>query len=214
MSMPLKFDAAPDQAGLEPSPSRSSLVATLRRKTSTIFRRNPITMTAITASTAENTSQPTQPIQAESEKSKRGWFHSVGSRFHRQDHAAPESSESSQDEIEMEESAGTANSQSSPETSPSPSPETSPSPPPGRRRLFSSRRLRLHSLPARFRRRRTALFSRSSSLSNEDKENSPSLTAPRPVNASNTGSWSSFRSGVQRAVRGKQSGSSQGVLPD
>jgi hypothetical protein len=154
-----------------------------------------MTMTAATASAAANTPQPNPPPSL---KSKRGWFHSVGARFQRHDDAAPESSESSQEVlVELEESRGTANSQSSPETSPSPLPS------PGRRRLFNSNRLRLHSLPARFRRRRAALFSRSSSLSDEDKENSPALTAPRPANASNTGSWSSFRSGVQRAVRGK-----------
>jgi hypothetical protein len=193
MSTPLRIDATPDQASLEASPSRVSLVATLRRRTSTIFRRNAITMTPATPSAADNTPRT---IQHESVKNKRGWFHSVGARFQRHDDAAPGSSESSQVVlVELEESPGTVNPQSSPETLPSPSP--------GRRRHFTSSRLRLHSLPAKFRRRRTAIFSRSSSLSDEDKENSPALNAPRPVNASNTGSWSSFRSGVQRAVRGK-----------
>ncbi|KAK4043277.1 hypothetical protein C8A01DRAFT_43765 [Parachaetomium inaequale] len=189
MSTAPDFNDLPDQASLGTSRSRLSIVATLRRRTSRLLGRKG----TAAASTADNTPQLIQP---ESVKSKRSWFHSVGARFHRHDHTLLESSESSQGiQVEMEETSRT-------NTNPPSSPEISPSPSPTRRRLFRGRHLRLHSLPAKFRRRGAALFSRSSSLSDEDKENFFTLPA-RPVHASNTGSWSSFRSGVQRAVRAR-----------
>ncbi|KAK4250578.1 hypothetical protein C7999DRAFT_38418 [Corynascus novoguineensis] len=185
------FVGLPDQASLQTSGSRLSIVATLRRKTSRLVTRD---IAVITANTVDNTPQPVQPRPP---TSKRSWFQSVGARFHRHDHVALESSESSQEiRMELDETSPTTNSPSSPEILPSQSPV--------RRRHFRGR-LRLHSLPARFRRRRATLFSRSSSLSDSDKENFLTMPAPRarPGMVSNAGSWSSFRSGVQRAVRGK-----------
>jgi hypothetical protein len=187
----MEFDILPDdEASLRTSRSRRSLVATLRRKTSHLIRRN-----AAVTNTADSTPVP---IHHEPPRNKRSWFHSVGARFQSHDHAALESSESSQDvQVELEEGSGLVNPPSSPEISPSRSPE--------RRRTFGGR-LRLHSLPSRIRRRSAAFFRRTSSSdpSDEDKENLSVLAMPppRPVNSSNAGSWSSFRSGVQRAVRG------------
>ncbi|KAH6841137.1 hypothetical protein B0I37DRAFT_232194 [Chaetomium sp. MPI-CAGE-AT-0009] len=180
----------PDQASLKTSlstsRSRKSIVTGLRRKTSRLFGRN-----ATNSATPDNSPQPIQP---DSLKSKRSWFHSVGSRFHRHGHAVLESSESSQGiQVEMEETPHTTNPPSSSETTPPRSPM--------RRRRFRSR-LRLHSLPARFRRRGVTVLTRSPSRSDEDKENFITVTGPAGSGgASNTGSWSSFRSGVQRAVR-------------
>ncbi|KAH6627615.1 hypothetical protein F5144DRAFT_621762 [Chaetomium tenue] len=190
MSATPDFVGPSDQASLETSlntsRSRKSIVASLRHKTSRLLGRN-----ATNNATADNTPQPLQP---EPSKSKRGWFHSVGSRFHRHDHIALGSSECSQEiQVVMEEAPQKTDSPSSPETTPPRSPM--------RRRRFRSR-LRLHSLPARFRQRGVSLFSRSPSLSDEDKENFVVVAAPaRSGEGSNTGSWSSFRSGVQRAVR-------------
>lgn len=196
MSATPDFVGPSDQASLETSlntsRSRKSIVASLRHKTSRLLGRNVTTKNA----TADNTPQPLQP---DPPKSKRGWFHSVGSRFHRHDHIALGSSECSQEiQIVMEEAPQKTNSPSSPETTPPRSPM--------RRRRFRSR-LRLHSLPSRFRRRGVSLFSRSPSLSDEDKENFVAVAGPaaRSGEGSNAGSWSSFRSGVQRAVRGEWS---------
>ncbi|KAK4153692.1 hypothetical protein C8A00DRAFT_15102 [Chaetomidium leptoderma] len=190
MSRLLEPDVLPDQASLETSHSRLSIVTSLRHRTSRLFGRN----VAVT-NTADNTPQAIQPRPL---KNRHSWFHSVGARFHRRDHTVLESSESSQDfQVELEECPGRINTPSSPETSPPRSPV--------RRRFFRSR-LRLQSLPTKFRRGGTALFRRasSSSFSDEDKENFPVPTRPtaRPADTPNTGSWSSFRSGVQRAVRG------------
>lgn len=193
MSTSPDFVGPPDQASLKTSlstsRSRKSIVSSLRHKTSRLLGRN-VTNNA----TADNTPQRVQP---DPPKGKRGWFHSVGSRFHRHDHIALGSSECSQEiRVVMEEAPQKTNPPSSPETTPPRSPM--------RHRRFRSR-LRLHSLPSRFRRRGITLFSRSPSLSDEDKENCITMTGPpaRPGEVSNTGSWSSFRSGVQRAVRGE-----------
>ncbi|KAK3296278.1 uncharacterized protein B0H64DRAFT_374389 [Chaetomium fimeti] len=103
----------PDQASLKTSlstsRSRKSIAASLRHKTSRLFGRN-----ATNIATTDNTPVPIQP---EPLKGKHGWFHSVGSRFHRHDHAAPESSESSQGiQVEMEETLQTSNPPTSSET--------------------------------------------------------------------------------------------------
>lgn len=183
-----ELNAVPDHASANTSHSRLSIVATVRRKTSRLFGRNAANINA--ADTIP------QLGQSESLNSGRGWFISVGARFHgRHDDTALELSKSPQEpHMELQESSGTTNSPYSPNT---PS-----SRPPVRRRLFRGR-LRLHSLPAKFRRRKIALPSRSRSPSNEDKENFLVMTAPtvRPADAPNAGSWSSFRSGAQKAVR-------------
>ncbi|KAK4123997.1 hypothetical protein N657DRAFT_436883 [Parathielavia appendiculata] len=198
MSSPLgmELDVMPgDEASLKTNSPRRSLVASLHRKTSHLLGRNPVI-----TNTADNTPLPVHPGPL---RSKPSWFHSVGARLQskRHNHAVIQSSDSSQEiEVELEEGSGMINPPSSPEISP----ETSRSRSPERRRTFSGR-LRLRSLPAKIRRRSAALFRRTSSSnpSDEDKENLSLLETPPagPVNSPNTGSWSSFRSGVQRAVR-------------
>ncbi|KAK3900283.1 hypothetical protein C8A05DRAFT_17401 [Staphylotrichum tortipilum] len=197
------FDILPDHASLDTSRSRTSIVASLRRRTSRLLGRHG----AVTpAPTPDNTPQPIHTTPPS--KSKRNWINSVGARFRRTDRTALGSSDSSQDaHVELRETADTPKSASSPHALPVPQQLI------GRhRRLFSSGRTRLHSLPARIRRRGSSIFRRasSSSLSDEGKENfverDPGRTPSRPTssaNTANTGSWSSFRSGVQRAVRGE-----------
>ncbi|KAK4141671.1 uncharacterized protein C8A04DRAFT_38943 [Dichotomopilus funicola] len=177
------------------SSPRGSIVDSLRRKTSRFLLRRdtPIVLTAtVDNSIAQDVAA--RPLI----KTKRGWFQSVGSRFHSQGrHAALGSSGSSQYlQIEMAESPS-----SSPPTDPVSTPEISPAlTPPKRHRLKG--RFQLNTLPARFRRRKVDVFSRSPSLSDEDKENFLDQSAPvRPGYAVNTGSWSSFRFGVHKAVR-------------
>ncbi|KAL2181993.1 uncharacterized protein P884DRAFT_189260 [Thermothelomyces heterothallicus CBS 202.75] len=201
MSSSRDFVGLAEQASLQTSRSRQSIAASLRYKASYFLSRGGTINTTTSndndnnSTTAYNNPQTFQPHPL---KSTRGWFRSVGARFHRHSHAALESSESSHDiQLELEENLHTTNLPSSSET-------TSSRSPPARRRPFRGR-LRLHSLPARFRRRGDARFSRPSSLSDSDKENFLAMTVP-PAHSrmlSNAGSWSSFRSGVQRAVRGK-----------
>lgn len=206
------FDILPDHASLDTSRSRTSIVASLRRRTSRLLgRHGPVTPAD---TTLDNTPQP---LHAAPGKSKRNWINSVGARFRRTDHTALGSSDSSQDaHVELRETTATPKPASSPEVLPAPQPL-------GRhRRLFSSGRTRLHSLPARIRRRGSSIFRRasSSSLSDDGKENenfvvpgrNPARTASSG-NTANTGSWSSFRSGVQRAVRGESLSAIPSFLP-
>ena len=142
-----------------------------------------------------------QPVQAPPVKTRRSWFNSVGARFHRQDRTVLKSSDSGSHygPVELEDASGMTN-------RPPPSLERPRSPSPISRRLFGTRRrFRLHSLPNKLRRSASVFCRSSSSLSDKGKENAVDLPAPpRPLtNAPNTGSWSSFRSGVQRAVRGE-----------
>lgn len=191
MSNPLEFEvlAVPDHASIKTSRSRRSIVTSLRSKTSRLFGRNLNDTNA-----AEEIPHPAQPSPA---KSKRRWYNSVGTRFRRHDRTILESSDGSQDaHVELSTSPGAANFASPRMRSRSPSPIS--------RRLFGRRR-RVPSFPAQFRRPSASTFRRSSSsLSEKGKENLVDLADPiePPTNASNTGSWSSFRSGVQRAVRG------------
>jgi hypothetical protein len=133
-------------------------------------------------------------------KTKRSWFNSVGARFSRQGPFALDSQERSQDT-----QAGLRGAARTTDTS-SPSSDGSQARSSTRRRLFSG----LHSLPAKFRRGGAALFGRSSSssLSDEGREHMPMLTVST-ARLPDTGSLSSFRMGVQKAVRGK---SKSGVL--
>jgi len=194
MSNRLEFEvlAVPDHASIKTSRSRRSIVTSLRSKTSRLFGR-----TLNDTNTAQEISHPSR---ASPVRSKRRWFNSVGARFHRQDRTVLESSDKFQDaRVELSTSPGTANPPSPRERSPSPSPIG--------RRPFGRRR-RVPSFPTQFRRPSASTFRRSSSsLSEKGKENLVELAGPveLPANAANTGSWSSFRSGVQRAVRGKWS---------
>ncbi len=219
-------DPAPDQAHLETSRPRRSFVGSIRSKTSRLFGRNtPNPKNADIAETVEadntNTADITstadltgtvdiisiadsisQPVQASSAKTKRSWFNSVGTRFHRHGRRTILLSSDSEQcvHVELEDATGVADQPSALEIPRSPSPIS--------RRLFGTRRhLRLQSLPSKLR-RSTSMFRRSSSsLSDKGKENlmSPAIRAEGSalITAANTGSWSSFRSGVQRAVRGE-----------
>lgn len=184
------------------SSPRSSIVASLRHRTSRLLlrRESPIVLTAVMDNNIAQDAAA-RPLN----KTKRGWFQSVGSRFrrdqyHKGQHAALGSSGSSQEiQIEMEDSP------SSPAPSdPVSTPEISPVLTPAKRHRLKGR-FQLNTLPARFRRRKVGVLSRSPSLSDEDKENFLNRSAPaRSGDAVNTGSWSSFRFGVHKAVRGER----------
>lgn len=193
MSSPPQLTEVTNQAGPKPRHRKLSIVGSLRNKTSRIFHRKSAATTDITtASTADNTAQVTQP---QPPKANRRWFHTVGARFHRHDQPIIESSESVQDvRVEQVKTSEPACPPSSPESRSSQSSE--------RRRLLSPARFRLHSLPGKLRRRKPIPFSETLSQSDEDKENVTALNAPQVVHASNAGSWSSFRSSLQRAVQG------------
>lgn len=194
------FVGPAERASIQTSRSRQSMAASLRYKASYIFSRGEtINTTTVNDNDVNSTTAYTNPqaCQLHPPKRKRGWLRSVGARFHRHSHAVLESSDSSHG-IQLEpENPHTMHLPSSSETTPSLSP-------PARHHSIRGR-LRLHSLPARFRRRGAVGFGRPSSLSDSDKENFLTTTVPPAHSraASNAGSWSSFRSGVQRAVRGK-----------
>ncbi|KAK4242475.1 hypothetical protein C8A03DRAFT_11330 [Achaetomium macrosporum] len=184
MSRPLEIDIVPEHASIRTARSRLPIAATIRRRTSRLFGNN---------ATATKDNNP-QPIQGPLLKTKRSWFNSVGARFARQDRFALDSQESSQDaQVELREEARTTDTSL-------PSSDDSQARSSTRRRLFSG----LQSLPAKFRRGGAALFGRSSSssFSDEGRENTPMLTVPA-ARLPDTGSWSSFRMGVQKAVQGK-----------
>ncbi|AEO69587.1 uncharacterized protein THITE_2014717, partial [Thermothielavioides terrestris NRRL 8126] len=173
--------------------SRVSITATIRRKTSRLFGRNALNTPGIDDS----------PTQIEPLRAKRSWFGSVGARFYRQDCMLRESHESSQNvQVELQEDTGTPSTTTTATSASSPS-ETSPARSLGRHRLFRGRGFRLQSLPAKFRRGGAAIFrwSSSSGPSDEDKENMPMLDPPASTRPDYTGSWSSFRLGVHKAVR-------------
>ena len=224
----LEFDILPDpvpdlerdQASLKTGRPRRSFVGSIRSKTSRFFGRSiamttsaditnaaDITGTADTISIADSIAQPVQaPVQTSPAKTRRSWFNSVGARFHRHGRRAILLSSDSEQcvRVELEDATGVADQPSALERRRSPSPIS--------RRLFGTRRhLRLQSLPNKLRRSSSVFRRSSSSLSDKGKENFVNLVSPAPptessfnaANAANTGSWSSFRSGVQRAVRGE-----------
>ncbi|KAL2159592.1 hypothetical protein VTH06DRAFT_2161 [Thermothelomyces fergusii] len=197
-----------DSVGLaeQASQSRLSITASLRYRASSLLGRGATANPVASNDDDDNNNgednddstayQNPQTLGAHPLKNRRDWFRSLGARLHRHRHVILASSESSHGvQLESEENAHAAGLPSSSETTPSLSS-------PARRRSLRGR-LRLSSLPARFRRRATARFSRPSSLSDSDKENflAVAVPPPRPRTVSNPGSWSSFRSGVQRAVR-------------
>ncbi len=211
-------DLVPDQKSLKTSRPRRSFVGSIRSKTSRFFGRNTaipknadITTTVDSTNTADITSAADiisiadsirQPVQTSPVKTRRSWFNSVGTRFHRHGRRTILLSSDSEQcvHVELEDATGVSDQPSALERPRSPSPIS--------RRLFGTRRnLRLQSLPSKLR-RSTSVFRRSSSsLSDKGKENfvSPAPPAESSTNVAtaNTGSWSSFRSGVQRAVRGE-----------
>ncbi|KAL2134190.1 hypothetical protein VTI74DRAFT_811 [Chaetomium olivicolor] len=186
MSGSSEMDLLHEQTSLRTSRSRHSIVATIRRKASRLFGRD-VTNTV---------DKHSQPIEVHPPPPKRNWFSSVGARFSRRNHRALDSQESSSSNdvrAECWEMTGTIAPPSSPELSPTRSST--------RRRMFGSSRFRLHSLPAKFRRGAAGVFRPSSSTSlSDDFGNIPAVSVPAP-RLTPTGSWSSFRIGVQKAVR-------------
>ncbi|KAK3301610.1 uncharacterized protein B0T15DRAFT_317422 [Chaetomium strumarium] len=182
MPRPMEIDIVPEHASIRTARSRMSITATIRRKTSRLFG-NDVT------DAADNRSQS---IRGPPLRTKRSWFNSVGVRFARQDGFALDVQESSQDaQVALREKARTTDTSS-------PSSDDSHARSSTGRRLFSG----LQTLPAKFRRGGAALLGRSSSssLSDEGRENMPMLTVS-PARLPDTGSLSSFRIGVQKAVR-------------